>query len=206
MPVQDKPGWPARVEHVRDASAFHLRRLPRLPAGRIPDDRRAGGTAGLCAVRALRSAAVRLPPYGLAKEEICCAATTPGHGVSVVARASPFHRAPATPYKEGTISREYRNVPSRREDCAEAGLAKEAPFNWEDPLDLEGELSEEERMVRDTARGFAQDKLLPQIIKAYREERFDRAVISQMGELGLLGPTIPEEYGGAGLGYVAATA
>jgi glutaryl-CoA dehydrogenase len=85
-----------------------------------------------------------------------------------------------------------------------ASPAKEAPFNWEDPLDLEGELTGEERMVRDTARGFAQDKLFPQIIKAYREERFDRSVITQMGELGLLGPTIPEEYGGAGLGYVAA--
>jgi glutaryl-CoA dehydrogenase len=82
--------------------------------------------------------------------------------------------------------------------------AKEAPFNWEDPLDLEGDLTEEERMVRDTARGFAQDRLFPQVIQAYREEKFDRAVISQMGELGLLGPTIPEEYGGAGLGYVAA--
>jgi glutaryl-CoA dehydrogenase len=85
-----------------------------------------------------------------------------------------------------------------------AASPKDQPFNWEDPLDLEGELSEEERMVRDTARGFAQDKLFPQILKAYREERFDRSVISDMGALGLLGPTIPEEYGGAGLGYVAA--
>jgi glutaryl-CoA dehydrogenase len=82
--------------------------------------------------------------------------------------------------------------------------AQEHPFNWEDPLDLEGELSEEERMVRDTARGYAQDKLFPQILKAYREERFDRAIISEMGALGLLGPTIPEEYGGAALGYVSA--
>jgi glutaryl-CoA dehydrogenase len=85
-----------------------------------------------------------------------------------------------------------------------AAPAKEEAFNWEDPLDLEGELSEEERMVRDTARNYAQDKLFPQIIKAYREERFDRSVISQMGALGLLGPTIPPEYGGAGLGYVSA--
>src|SRR5215208_3539417 len=85
-----------------------------------------------------------------------------------------------------------------------AAASKEAPFNWEDPLDLEGELTEEERMVRDTARGYAQDKLFPQILKAYREERFDRAIISQMGALGLLGPTIPQEYGGAGLGYVSA--
>src|SRR3954468_12458534 len=85
-----------------------------------------------------------------------------------------------------------------------AASPKDQPFNWEDPLDLEGELSEEERMVRDTARGYAQDKLFPQVLKAYREERFDRSVISDMGALGLLGPTIPEEYGGAGLGYVAA--
>jgi glutaryl-CoA dehydrogenase len=85
-----------------------------------------------------------------------------------------------------------------------AAPAKEEAFNWEDPLDLEGELSEEERMVRDTARNYAQDKLFPQIIKAYREERFDRSIISEMGSLGLLGPTIPEDYGGAGLGYVSA--
>jgi glutaryl-CoA dehydrogenase len=85
-----------------------------------------------------------------------------------------------------------------------AAPAKEQAFNWEDPLDLEGELSEVERMVRDTARNYAQDKLFPQIIKAYREERFDRSVISEMGSLGLLGPTIPEDYGGAGLGYVSA--
>jgi glutaryl-CoA dehydrogenase len=85
-----------------------------------------------------------------------------------------------------------------------ARTPKEPPFNWEDPLDLESELAEEERMVRDTARAYAQDKLFPTILKAYREERFDRAVISDMGALGLLGPTIPPEYGGAGLGYVAA--
>src|SRR5215475_6237621 len=85
-----------------------------------------------------------------------------------------------------------------------AASTQEQAFNWEDPLDLEGELSEEERMVRDTARGYAQDKLAPQIVRAYREERFDRTIISEMGALGLLGPTIPPEYGGAGLGYVSA--
>jgi glutaryl-CoA dehydrogenase len=78
-----------------------------------------------------------------------------------------------------------------------------AEFDWEDPLGLEGQLSEEERMVRDTARGYAQDKLMPRILMAYREERFDREILDEMGALGLLGPTIPEEYGGAGLGYVA---
>jgi len=81
--------------------------------------------------------------------------------------------------------------------------AKSIDFNWEDPLDLEGELTAEERMVRDTARGFAQDKLFPGVIEAFREETFDRKTISDMGALGLLGSTIPEEYGGAGLGYVS---
>jgi len=81
--------------------------------------------------------------------------------------------------------------------------ARSADFNWEDPLDLEGELTAEERMVRDTARGYAQDKLFPGVIAAFRDEKFDRKTISDMGALGLLGPTIPEEYGGAGLGYVA---
>jgi glutaryl-CoA dehydrogenase len=78
-----------------------------------------------------------------------------------------------------------------------------AEFDWEDPLGLEAQLSEEERMVRDTARGYAQDKLMPRILTAYREERFDREILNEMGALGLLGSTIPEEYGGAGLGYVA---
>ncbi|GIK79910.1 MAG: acyl-CoA dehydrogenase [Pseudorhodoplanes sp.] len=80
---------------------------------------------------------------------------------------------------------------------------KDTAFNWDDPLDLEGELTEEERMVRDTARGYAQDQLMPRVLTAYREERTDREVMPEMGSLGLLGPTIPEEYGGAGLGYVA---
>jgi glutaryl-CoA dehydrogenase len=84
-----------------------------------------------------------------------------------------------------------------------APVRDDAPFNWEDPLDLESELTEEERMVRDTARGYAQDKLFSRVLSAYREERFDREIMSEMGALGLLGPTVPEEYGGAGLGYVA---
>ena len=78
-----------------------------------------------------------------------------------------------------------------------------AEFDWEDPLNLEGQLTEEERMVRDTARGYAQDKLMPRVLTAYREERFDREIFDEMGALGLIGSTIPEEYGGAGLGYVA---
>jgi glutaryl-CoA dehydrogenase len=76
-------------------------------------------------------------------------------------------------------------------------------FDWQDPLDLEGELSEDERLVRDTARGYAQDKLFPRILTAYREERFDREIATEMGALGLLGATLPEEYGGSGLGAVS---
>src|SRR5260370_18367859 len=80
---------------------------------------------------------------------------------------------------------------------------KDGTVKWEDPLDFEGELSPEERMVRDTARGYAQDKLFPRVLMDNREESFDRGIVTQMGALGLLGPTIAEEYGGAGLGYVA---
>src|SRR5687768_16385165 len=79
----------------------------------------------------------------------------------------------------------------------------DAAFDWADPLDLEGELTEDERMVRDTARDYAQEKLFPRVLTAYREERFDREIMTEMGALGLLGSTIPEEYGGAGMGYVA---
>ena len=79
---------------------------------------------------------------------------------------------------------------------------KDADFVWEDPLNLESQLTEEERMVRDTARGYAQEKLFPRVLKAYREESFDREIMREMGALGLIGATIPEEYGGAGLGYV----
>lgn len=95
------------------------------------------------------------------------------------------------------------NVAERREPRPSAAVRETAQFNWEDPLDLEGELSEEERMVRDTARGYAQGKLFPRVLTAYREERFDREIMSEMGALGLLGATVPAEYGGAGLGYVA---
>ncbi len=84
-----------------------------------------------------------------------------------------------------------------------AAPAEEAQFNWEDPLEFEGELSHEERMVRDTARGYAQERLFPRVLKAFREEHFDREILREMGALGLLGATLPEPYGGAGLSYVA---
>jgi glutaryl-CoA dehydrogenase len=76
-------------------------------------------------------------------------------------------------------------------------------FDWIDPFLLEDQLTEEERMVRDTARDFAQSRLQPGITQAYMTETFDRQLMEEMGALGLLGPTIPEEYGGAGLGYVS---
>ena len=86
---------------------------------------------------------------------------------------------------------------------SKAFAIKDAAFKWDDPLDLEGELTEEERMVRDTSRDYAQEKLFPRVLKAFRDESYDPAVVREMGALGLLGSTIPEEYGGAGLGYVA---
>jgi glutaryl-CoA dehydrogenase len=82
-------------------------------------------------------------------------------------------------------------------------VLKDSDFNWEDPLGLEGELTEEERMVRDSTRAFAQDKLMPRVRLAWRDETVDKGLLPEMAALGLLGPTIPEEYGGAGLGYVA---
>jgi glutaryl-CoA dehydrogenase len=85
---------------------------------------------------------------------------------------------------------------------AKPAMLKDAAFDWEDPLGLEAELTEEERMVRDSARGFAQDYLMPRVVEAWREEKHDAGIIGEMGKLGLLGATIPEEYGGAGLGYV----
>jgi len=75
-------------------------------------------------------------------------------------------------------------------------------FNFEDPFLLENQLTDEERMVRDTARDYAQDKLMPRIRDAYRNETFDREIMNEMGALGLLGPTIPDEYGGAGVNHV----
>jgi glutaryl-CoA dehydrogenase len=83
-----------------------------------------------------------------------------------------------------------------------AAAAEPAP-DWADPLDLEGELREDERMVRDTARDYAQDKLVPRVLTANREERFDYEIFGEMAALGMLGCTLPAEYGGAGLGYVA---
>jgi glutaryl-CoA dehydrogenase len=77
------------------------------------------------------------------------------------------------------------------------------PFDWADPFNLDGQLSNEERLVRDTAEAYAQERLQPRVTDAYMDERFDREIMSEMGELGLLGATVPTEYGGAGLNYVS---
>ena len=77
------------------------------------------------------------------------------------------------------------------------------PFDWSDPLMLEAELTADERMVSDSARAYCQEKLLPRVRDGFRNETFDRAIMTEMGEMGFLGPTIPEEYGGAGLNYVS---
>jgi glutaryl-CoA dehydrogenase len=86
---------------------------------------------------------------------------------------------------------------------AEPAMLKDAAFDWQDPLGLEAELTEEERMVRETARGFAQSTLMPGVIAAFRDAAYDPSILPKMAKLGLIGSTIPEEYGGAGLGYVA---
>ncbi|MER2266072.1 acyl-CoA dehydrogenase [Methylobacterium oxalidis] len=81
--------------------------------------------------------------------------------------------------------------------------APAASFVWEDPFLLEDQLTPEERAIRDTARAFAQEQLLPGIVEAYAEERADRSLFARMGELGLLGVTLPEAYGCADASYVA---
>ena len=75
-------------------------------------------------------------------------------------------------------------------------------FNWEDPLSLDSLLSEEERMIRDSARQYCQEKLMPRVLMANRNEVFDPEIMKELGELGLLGATIPEKYGCAGVNYV----
>src|SRR6202047_4010439 len=92
---------------------------------------------------------------------------------------------------------------------AEQKIQKGAPrearasFRWDDPLRFDDQLTEDERLIRDTARSYAQEKLLPRVIDAYMKEKTDRAIFNEMGALGLLGVTIPQAYGGAEAGYVS---
>ena len=77
-----------------------------------------------------------------------------------------------------------------------------AQFAWDDPFQLDSQLSADERAVRDAAHAYCQERLAPRVKDAFLNENTDRAIFNEMGELGLLGPTIPEQYGGAGLNYV----
>ncbi len=77
------------------------------------------------------------------------------------------------------------------------------PFDWNDPFFLDSQLTDEERMIRDAAKAYADDRLAPRVIAAWSDETTDPDVFREMGALGLLGPTVPESYGGAGVGYVA---
>jgi glutaryl-CoA dehydrogenase len=76
-------------------------------------------------------------------------------------------------------------------------------FKWDDPFLFNDQLTDEERMIRDTARKYCQEKLMPRILEANRNETFDRAIMNEMGSMGLLGCTLPEEYGGSELNYVS---
>ena len=76
-------------------------------------------------------------------------------------------------------------------------------FKWDDPFFLDDQLNEDEVLIRDAARAYAQDKLLPRVKQAYRDESFDREIMNEMGELGLLGPTLPEKYGCSNVNYVS---
>jgi len=94
------------------------------------------------------------------------------------------------------------SAPARREKSSKPKVGGKAVFDWQDPLRFGDLLSEDERLVRDAARAYAQDKLMPRVLKAFREEHFDRAILNEMGALGFLGSTI-HGYGCAGASYVA---
>ncbi|MBN8551602.1 MAG: acyl-CoA dehydrogenase [Caulobacterales bacterium] len=76
-------------------------------------------------------------------------------------------------------------------------------FRWEDPFDMDGRLTDDEGMIRDAARAYAREQLLPRIVAAFRDETFDRSIMTEMGEMGFLGAMLPEEYGGSGASHVA---
>ena len=77
-----------------------------------------------------------------------------------------------------------------------------ASFSWEDPFQLDSQLTDEERQVKEAAAAYCQERLAPRVLEAFRHETTDASIFREMGELGLLGATIPEAYGGAGLNYV----
>jgi glutaryl-CoA dehydrogenase len=81
-------------------------------------------------------------------------------------------------------------------------MSTDVPFQWDDPFFLDDQLNEEERLIRDSTNAYCQETLMPRVLEAHRHEKFDKGIFKEMGQMGLLGPTIPEEYGGAGVNYV----
>jgi glutaryl-CoA dehydrogenase len=86
---------------------------------------------------------------------------------------------------------------------ADGSPAPTQTYRWDDPFDLDGRLTDDERMIREAARSYARDRLLPRVVAAFRDEVFDRAIMTEMGEMGFLGAMLPEQYGGAGASHVA---
>lgn len=95
------------------------------------------------------------------------------------------------------------NAPTLMKTGPEMARAKPAPLSWDDPFLLDQQLTEEERMIRDTAYAYAQDGLMRRVVEGNRHEVFDRDIMAEMGAIGMLGATIPEEYGGVGANYVS---
>ena len=95
------------------------------------------------------------------------------------------------------------NTPLHSTNSISSSASSTAAFQWDDPLRMQLQLTEEERMVQEAARRYCQEKLMPRVILAFRQELTDPAIFREMGELGFLGSTLPVEYGGAGLGYVS---
>jgi len=83
------------------------------------------------------------------------------------------------------------------------GAASAQTFRWDDPLGLDGRLTDDETMIRDAARAYARDKLLPRVVSAFEDQRFDREIMTEMGEMGFLGAMLPEQYGGSAASHVA---
>ena len=157
--------------------------------GRQRRSRHAPGAVVLAALRDTRSAAAHDVESSLAH---------------IPAKWSPVRRQGYAPKNKPTrsIGEGAAMAHAFDRDTARPAAPASDAFDWQDPLRIDDELTEEERLVRETAQRYAQEQLFPRVLTAYREERFDRAILDEMGELGLLGTMIPEQYGGAGLGAV----
>ena len=86
---------------------------------------------------------------------------------------------------------------------ADGAATSAQTFKWDDPFDLTARLTEDERAIQDAARSYAREKLLPRVVAAFRDENFDRALMTELGEMGFLGAMLPEQYGGSGVSHVA---